>query len=187
MGMYPPKAYWKAADCTNMDLLKAHVTVTPPTDKQPYYKVSMTKKQTGCTISIAVTKPLPDPLLAVHALKPEPTEWVTVEHSEEDCLCAWYAYRETHLFDVWQTLHARLRRINADHAASAFYPEHEYELGEALGHAALVLNLAMGGAIPCCYIYLVEKLGAAMLIVEVDNRKGRYIDIDCEPIDVFDC
>ncbi|KAI0445509.1 hypothetical protein F4803DRAFT_570907 [Xylaria telfairii] len=147
-----------------LHILKANAVLIQPTNEKPYHQISVTTGEAGCTITIAATKPF-----IVHAwnhplhpdfqkLKPKPEEYVSVIHAE-NCKCASYSRQVDDCFDTWRHLHESLRRKIDDNASYAFYPEYDYETGEALAHASLVASLALGKSIPGCYHFLIRDFG----------------------------
>jgi len=157
---------------TGLRLLKDNAVLAKVNDPKPYYQISMSSKSSEtpgseerCTIQIAATKPLRDPI-TTHPLHPDyeevkPENWVVVKHNKgDDCGCPEWAKKARSVYDTWQKIHLTLRhKKHHDRAAFAFYPEFEYDIGEALGHASLVASLALTTQIPECYYPLAGKYG----------------------------
>ncbi|KAI1199887.1 hypothetical protein F5X97DRAFT_321900 [Nemania serpens] len=163
---------------SQLHLLRSNATIIPPTPSEPYYKISVSNPKEGCTICIAATKPFPDPI-HIHPLlpnydklKPKPIEWISIMHTNLLCGCVDYAWSEEYLFGIWRLVHLELRHRDADDASRAFYPEFEYEVGEALAHASLVASLAVGRPIPEIYDELIQPFGALALVEELRDRNG---------------
>ncbi|KAI1191015.1 hypothetical protein F5B17DRAFT_384190 [Nemania serpens] len=179
---------------SQLHVLRSNATLIPPTPSEPFYKVSVTNPKTDCTICIAATKPFPDPIL-IHPLlpnyrklKPKPAEWVSIMHAGLGCGCVDYAFEEEDLFDTWRHIHLQLRHQDGDDASRAFYPEFEYEVGEALAHASLVASLAVGRPVPESYDGLVDRFGALALINELRDRdreldRDKYSEEEAEGLD----
>ncbi|KAI1352076.1 hypothetical protein F5Y01DRAFT_314068 [Xylaria sp. FL0043] len=155
---------------SQLHVLKSNASLIAPTPERPYYTIEMTNSKTGCRLSIAATKPLPDPLLSVKA---KPTDYVSVEHVKGKCYCAEFSTERPRFFRAWRLIHDTLRHKDWDSAAHAFYPDFAYEEGEALAHASLVASLALGKKIPECYRGLIYRFGAANL-----QPKTEYDDYD---------
>ncbi|TRX93038.1 hypothetical protein FHL15_006176 [Xylaria flabelliformis] len=161
-----------------LHLLKSNAVLIPPTDEKPYHQISVTSEKTGCSICIAATKPLPT-LIDIppshsdfHQHQPKPAEWVSVSHVNDRCGCAPYSKQAKELFAVWRHIHLTLRHEPADNASYAFYPEFEYETGEALAHASLTASLALGEPVPECYNRLIRNFGTPKLRKEFDERNS---------------
>ncbi|KAI1424395.1 hypothetical protein F5Y12DRAFT_797175 [Xylaria sp. FL1777] len=139
---------------SQIHLLKSNATVRAPTAEEPWYVVEVTSPNGHCQISIAATKPLPDPILKVHPdwekLEPKPESYVSLTHAHR-CRCMTLSKAHDTLFETWQHIHTLLRYNPRDNASYAFYPEFEYEVGEALAHASLVASFAMRKPLPDCY------------------------------------
>ncbi|KAI0454588.1 hypothetical protein F5B21DRAFT_504282 [Xylaria acuta] len=155
-----------------LHLLKSNAVLVPPTDEEPCHQISMTNN--GCTISIAATKPFPVPI-HIHPLhpdfkehKPKPAEWVSITHKNR-CECAIFSRQVPDFFEAWRHIHLTLRYKSGDNASYAFYPEFEYEVGEALAHASLTASLALGKPIPSCYEYLIKDFGTPKLRIEAER------------------
>ncbi|KAJ2998441.1 hypothetical protein NUW58_g325 [Xylaria curta] len=112
-------------------------------------------------VKVAATKPYLDP---VHVYpwhpeyqepKPKPEDWISITHSD-NCGCSLFSKREADFFDFWQSLHLALRHSRKDSTSYAFYPEFEYETGEALAHASLTANLGLRQPVPKCYARLTQ-------------------------------
>ncbi|GAP84051.1 hypothetical protein SAMD00023353_0601760 [Rosellinia necatrix] len=146
---------------SDLFLLAKNVDIGEPTQDYPFYRVSVSNDR-GCLLSIAATKALPDPLVEPR-VPPEPKDYISITHNEDRCICASHSLFEATLFKVWQDVHIALRHSHRDQASYAFYPKHEYEIGEALAHASLVVKLAIAQRIPSCYDYLISEHGAARL------------------------
>ncbi|KAI0552613.1 hypothetical protein F4679DRAFT_581515 [Xylaria curta] len=168
-----------------LHILKSNAVIIPPTDEKPYYQVSVTSEETGCSICIAATKPLEVPIhispvhLDFHKHKPKPTEYVSVSHTEDRCECATFSMKE--IFAVWRHIHLTLRHSPNDNASYAFYPEFEYETGEALAHASLTASLILGKSTPECYNHLIRNFGNPRLrhaLKHSDLRSEYYADND---------
>ncbi|KAI1308860.1 hypothetical protein F5Y03DRAFT_404662 [Xylaria venustula] len=142
---------------SQLHLLKSNAVLIAPTAEKPYYSIEMTNEDSGCRLSIAALKPLPDPILVGHPdwkekLKPRPEE------------------ETKQVFETWQNIHMALRHLSSDNASYAFYPDFEYEQGEALAHASLVASLALGKPVPRCYESLIRKFGAPKLQAELGGE-----------------
>ncbi|KAI0909038.1 hypothetical protein F4823DRAFT_596399 [Ustulina deusta] len=151
---------------SQLHLLKSNAVVCAPTAEASFYVIDVTNPDSGCRISIAATKPLPDTLHLGPAhpdwekLMPQPKDYVWFSHVKKTCGCAALAKSEKTLFETWQCIHMHLRHQLDDNASYAFYPEFEYEVGEALAHASLVASLALGIPVPECYDSLLGLFGA---------------------------
>ncbi|KAI0865708.1 hypothetical protein F4860DRAFT_526158 [Xylaria cubensis] len=158
-----------------LHLLECFAVVIPPTDEKPYHQISVTS-EAGCSICIAATKPLltlidiPPSHPDFHKHQPKPAEWVSVSHVKDRCGCATYSKQAKELFPVWRHIHSTLRYDPTDNASYAFYPEFEYETGEALAHASLTASLALGKPIPECYDRLIRNFGTPKLKKELNQR-----------------
>ncbi|KAI1363437.1 hypothetical protein F5Y08DRAFT_239879 [Xylaria arbuscula] len=149
---------------SQLHLLKSNAVVTKPTPTTAFHTLYVQNDETGCRVHIAATRSLMDPIYARHhGLKDRPVDFVWFRHHPYDCYCASFAKSHDTLFETWQRLHMALRRKTSDNAAYAFYPEFEYEMGEAFAHASLVASLAVGKSIPECYEYLIKDYGAKNL------------------------
>ncbi|KAI0814360.1 hypothetical protein GGR55DRAFT_428362 [Xylaria sp. FL0064] len=157
---------------SQLHILKSNAFLIAPTADRPYYTIEMANSKTGCRLSIAATKPLPDPLLSIKA---KPMDYVSVEHVKGKCYCAEFSTERPRFFAAWQKIHVTLRHKDWDSAAHAFYPDFSYEEGEALAHASLVASLALGKRIPKCYRGLIYRFGADNL-----QRKTEYDNYDPE-------
>jgi hypothetical protein len=185
---------------TGLRLLKDNAVLTKVNGPTPYYEISMTSAEAAgpeerCTMQIAATKPLRDPITTIHVhpdykeLRPE--DWIVVKHMNGgDCGCPEWAKKAQSVYDVWQKIHLTLRhKKHNDRAAFAFYPQFEYETAEALGHASLVAGLALATLIPECYWPLVEKYGSERLktlIEDYDVGRDRAFDSDVDEGEEFD-
>ncbi|KAI3324915.1 hypothetical protein HD806DRAFT_459080 [Xylariaceae sp. AK1471] len=182
---------------SDLRLLKSNAVLHLPTDEKPYYQISMTDRKGKCEIKIAVTKPFPNPI--PHPQHPDyvrikPTEYIWFRHRLgkrfNECGCASFSKNVNELFEAWQHIHLTLRYKGKDNASYAFYPEFEYELGEALAHASLVASLALGRAVPECYNDLIERFGAKVLREALEKEeRGEYVEIDEDvedPVDDFE-
>ncbi|KAI0525560.1 hypothetical protein F5B22DRAFT_658387 [Xylaria bambusicola] len=152
---------------SELHLLKSNGRVSKSRDGKPYHTVVMTNPDTDCQLFIAATRPLPDPIY-VHLRTAEwkqalPLHYVWFRHDKEYCPCASFSKTHDSLFETWQHLHTTLRYQSSDNASYAFYPDYEYEEGEALAHASLVASLALGMPIPKCYEHLIRDYGARNL------------------------
>ncbi|KAI0108701.1 hypothetical protein GGR51DRAFT_123854 [Nemania sp. FL0031] len=155
---------------SDIHLLRSNAELILPTEKEPYYHITMTNASKTCSVFIAATKPFPN-LLAIHpkhpewnSMKAQPKDYVLTIHSEH-CECASWAKTPTEFFERWQHIHQFLRRQASDDAAQAFYSVlTEYETSEAVAHASLVASLGLGIQVPECYIPLVREFGAPALV-----------------------
>ncbi|KAI1746268.1 hypothetical protein F4680DRAFT_15271 [Xylaria scruposa] len=167
-----------------LHILKSNAVIIPPTDEKPYYQVSVTSEETGCSICIAATKQLEVPIHIsplhpdFHRQKPKPAECVSVSHIKDRCQCALYSISRKELFAVWRQIHLTLRYNPKDNASYAFYPEFEYETGEALAHASLTASLALGKSIPECYNHLIKSFGNPRLrrVLKYSDLGSNYYD-----------
>ncbi|KAI1753383.1 hypothetical protein F4782DRAFT_93336 [Xylaria castorea] len=169
---------------SSLHLLKSNAVLVPPTEEKPYHQILVKIEETGCSVSIAATKPLTVPI-HIHPLhadfkkhKPKPAEWVSVTHNYR-CECASFSKHVVGFFEVWRHIHLTLRHKRDDNASYAFYPDFEYETGEALAHASLTASLALGKPIPECYEYLIKnfstpKARGALRQARLD--RGEFVD-----------
>jgi hypothetical protein len=165
---------------SDLHLLKTNAILHLPTDEKPYYEISMTSLDGKCTIQIAATKPLPsqtlDPRHPAYE-KIKPVQYVSFTH-DGSCGCASFSKDAKVLFEAWQHIHLTLRYKGKDNASYAFYPEFEYESGEALAHASLVASLALGRTVPECYHNLIENFGATVLQEALrKEQRGEHVEI----------
>ncbi|KAI0977142.1 hypothetical protein F4678DRAFT_411998 [Xylaria arbuscula] len=153
---------------SQLHLLKSNAVLIAPTAEKPYYSIEMTSEESGCQLCIAALKPFPDPLLL---LKPRPEDYVLCNHVSLTCPCASFSWDTKQFFEIWQNIHMALRYQSSDNASYAFYPDFEYEEGEALAHASLVASLALGTPVPECYESLIRKFGAPKLQEELEEEE----------------
>ncbi|KAI1438873.1 hypothetical protein GGR50DRAFT_691033 [Xylaria sp. CBS 124048] len=137
-------------------ILRTNVKHTTPSTAQPWHTVSATSP-TGCSFTIHATRPLPDPIF--HKINSDPGAYVEIEHNPMGCTCTNHARSVACFFDAWRAVHLKLRHDPEDHASSPFYPDYEYAIGEALGHASLIISLSCGLPIPKVYEDLVPEYG----------------------------
>ncbi|KAK5630933.1 hypothetical protein RRF57_006648 [Xylaria bambusicola] len=167
---------------SQLHLLKSNGEVYKSGGEKQYHTVAMRNLNTGCQLFIAATRPLPDPIY-IHLRDIEwkrrvPLHYVWFRHNKEYCRCAPFSKAHDTLFETWQHLHMTLRHQASDNASYAFYPDFEYEEGEALAHASLVASLALGKPIPECYKHLIKDYGAKSL-----QNMPDYVESDKESSD----
>lgn len=149
---------------SQLHLLKSNAGLHGCTPTEPTPFISVTNEETGCRVVIAATRAFKDPIYSHYlGLKPRPIDYVWLSHNPYHCYCAAFSKSHDPLFETWQHIHITLRHRASDNASYAFYPEFEYETGEALAHASLVGSLALGKPIPECYHDLIPEYGAKNL------------------------